>query len=195
MIKRHGDEMKRIVCIFLIVMLIISFAFLAEKNVSEKDAVRAVEKLAETMFTSDKDRFEEHKQTDFYVEDPTGMEIYGYESLFMYLPLYEEICTKNAIRDLIREEPFCVLTTDRYIDKTDYDKASLDKITYRVSESDDYYIIFFTAHVELWKGDVYVPKTFDFEAYVRKNDSEYDDGKAGQIDLIQYNDSFVFLDV
>lgn len=185
--------MKKLICVILILMLMLP-AGCGKESVSEEDAIRVAEEFVNILLTSDSERFQKHKETDFYVENPTGYETYGYESLFMYLPLYEEICTKNALRNISREDSSCVLLMDRYIDMTEYDRSTVLSLTSQVTdETEELYTVFCTVHVAFWKGDVYTPESTGVEVYVWKKDSPYDEGKAGQIDNVTFPVSFVYV--
>ncbi len=182
--------MKKLICVILILMLMLP-AGCGKESVSEEDAIRVAEEFVNILLTSDSERFQKHKETDFYVENPTENETYGYESLFMYLPLYEEICSKSALKDISSEKQGNVLTVDRYIDSTEYDRATVDRLVCNVEENDVDYRIYVTAHVNLWKGELFSVKNIGVEVYVLKVDSEYDDAKAGQINIVGYTDTFM----
>lgn len=175
--------MKKIFSLLICFLFILcSFGCEGEKSFTEEEAIQTAEKLVNMLFTSDAERFEEFKSTDFYEEDAPYGKQYGYESLFMYLLPYREICTDNALITLSRIDIPCVMLMDTYVDMKGYDRCTVHSISSMlIDENDETVTVCCTVQVAFWKGDVYILDSADVHVDIRKTDSKYDDGKTGQV--------------
>ncbi len=177
--------MKKILLLILTSLVLMCLLSGCKDSVTKDEALATAEKFTKLILTSDSEKFEKLRETEFYKEAPKYGYEFGYETLFMYLPDYTDICSSDVLDSLGRDNGLNAFIVDEYAQRHGYESIIPEEIKTSVyDENEDVYNIRVDLVLNQKKGDKEKKTSFSLHVEILHNEDSYYGAEPG--DIVEY---------